>query len=136
MTAVQSYYTANEKINIMLNAYTEMAKTNQVWVSVDGAGFSQKELGDEFCSLLGDALSQAIDMCVQTTPPRRRFLKIRSMDAQKKLFVKILYSCEEPVSTEYDQRYARLQQIVEAVDGYMRLQFTENENILKIAIPT
>lgn len=129
------YYTAEESVNKLLNDYAERAGMQQVWISIDGAGFRKNMLGREFCRLLELAFSQALETCVATTPPKKRYLKIRSMDAQNKVFVKILYSCEAPVMAGFDKRYHSMQDIVERVDGYMRIQFTEDENILKIAIP-
>lgn len=129
------YYTALDSVNNLLNKYVEKAQKQHVWISIDGAGFRDNVLGREFCRLLDIAFSQALETCIATTPPKKRYLKIRSMDAQNKVFIKILYSCEEPVMTGYDKRYHSMQDIVEAVDGYMRSQFTEDENVLKIAIP-
>lgn len=134
-TEKMHYYTAEESINQLLNDYVRRAKRYQVWVSIDGAGFRVNVLGREFCRLLDLAFSQALETCVATTPPQKRYLKIRSMDAQNKVFVKILYSCEEPVMAGYDKRYHSMQDIVERVDGYMRSEFTEDENVLKIAVP-
>lgn len=129
------YYTDDESVNELLNRYVRKAKMQQVWISIDGTGFRMNALGNQFCRLLDIAFSQALETCVATTPPKKRYLKIRSMDAQNKVFIKILYSCEEPVMAGFDKRYHSMQDIVEAVDGYMRSQFTEDENVLKIAIP-
>lgn len=129
------FYTAEESVNTLLNHYARRAKMHQVWVSIDGAGFRENVLRGEFCRLLDLAFSQALETCVATTPPQKRYLKIRSMDAHNKVFIKILYSCEEPVMAGFDKRYHSMQDIVERVDGYMRSEFTEDENVLKIAVP-
>lgn len=132
---IMHFYTTEESMNKLLNEYVQRAHEEQIWVSVDGAGLRNNALGSSFCELLGFALSRALETCVVTTPPKKRYLKVRSMNAQNKVFVKILYSCEEPIMAGFDRKYHRMQEMIEHTGGYMRLRFDEDENVLEIAVP-
>lgn len=129
------FYTTEESVNELLNEYVQRAYEDQVWMSVDGAGLQKNALGNSFCELLGFALSRALETCVVTTPPKKRYLKVRSMNVQNKVFIKILYSCEEPAMAGFDRRYHRMKEMIEHTGGYMRLRFDEEENVLEIAVP-
>ena len=131
----QHNFTSCKEMNDMLNQYVRQAEREQIWMTIDSSGFYKKHLDEYFCKLLEQAIIQAFNSCRKAAPPHDRHIKIRSMEQQHKIFVKIIYSCEEEERDDVLKCFARIGNRLEREEGYFKVQDEDTEQVMMIAIP-
>lgn len=125
----------NAKINKLLNDFAEQAKTDGIWFSKEAEALSDSNLSIMIVDTIRIALQHARGSCIETTAPRNRFIKIRGRSIQNKLFIKILYSCEERKICYFAGDILKVKERVEDADGYMKQQLEKDVGVIKIAVP-
>lgn len=80
----------NETINLILSAFTSKAEKAQIQLNFDVKLTEKLNLTDtELCSLLSNALENAITACEKIENPSRRIIKLRLFSKNKKLCIDI-----------------------------------------------
>lgn len=128
-------YTTYKEFNDILNRFVNEAMLDGIWVSVAAEDITEVRLGRTFCKVMGMALETARVNCIETTSPKIRFIKIQTRAVQNKIFVKILYSCENQELREFDKSIVKMKDIIEAIGGYISLRLNKDVGVIKIAIP-
>lgn len=131
----QREFTSCKEMNDMLNQYVRQAEKEKIWMSIDSSGFCKRHLDTFFCKLLELAIIQAFDSCRKAAPPHDRHIKIRSMEQHHKIFVKIIYSCEEEERDRVGKCFARIGNRLEREEGYFKVQDEDTEQVMMIAVP-
>lgn len=129
------HYTRNEELNELLNYFVDQGRAENIWFSIE----AEDLFGSSRQSLIKDTiymtLTQATRCCIKTTTPRNRYIKLRCRAVQNKIFIKILYSCEERQILYVDNLFLAQKEAVERVGGYMKQELENDVGVIKIAIP-
>lgn len=118
----------NETINLILSAFTSKAEKAQIQLNFDVKLTEKLNLTDtELCSLLSNALENAITACEKIENPSRRIIKLRLFSKNKKLCIDIRNSYQTkpffhqnlPVSKEKGHGFGTksMAHIIEKHDG-------------------
>lgn len=134
-SVMQRYYTSYKEVNMLLNAYAQQAENESIQMSIDGGGFRENVLNENFCELLGFAITQAFEKCRKMNPPQKRYIKIASMNGQHKVFVKISCPCEEGEWEEQKCLSPSISSMLKRAEGYFKIQNINMEQVIMIAVP-
>ena len=129
------FYTSYSEMNEVLNRFAAEAEDENIWMSADVQDLKENRVGNRLCQIVAMALDTAKRNCVETTPPRGRYIKIRSMDRQEQTFIKIQFSCEDQVLREFDKSIVKMRELIETSGGYLKIQLDKDIGSIKIAIP-
>ncbi|MCI6858836.1 MAG: hypothetical protein MR867_06050 [Eubacterium sp.] len=128
-------FTSCRVMNDMLNDCVRQAEDEKIRLMIDSTGFYKGQYETWFCKLLKMTIARAFHICKTAAPPRNRYIKIRSMEEQNRIFVKIICSCEGNLK-EKDFRYSSLmREILDREEGYFKMQDEEMEQIVMISVP-
>lgn len=92
-------YCENEPLNLILSSYLGKAAQQQIQttISVTASDFSRFQIPD-LCSLLANALENAIHACSQSEQTRSRYLNLKIYEKNGQLCINMANSCpKEPV---------------------------------------
>ena len=100
--AIQKYC-ENESVNLILSSYIEKAQALQIQttLSVTATDFSRFQITD-LCSLLSNALENAIHACTQITYPEGRYINLKLYEKNEQLCINLANSYEEEPAFEND----------------------------------
>lgn len=129
------FYTSYSEMNEVLNRFVRDAEDNGIWVSVEAADLKENRMGQSLCELVRMALDTAKENCIETTPPRGRYIKIRSREMQQQMLIRIEFACEDRMIREFDKSIVRMRELIEAAGGYLKIQLIDDTGNIKIAIP-
>ena len=89
----------NETVNLILSAYTAKAKQSEILLTIDAKLPESLKFSDtELCSLLSNALENAIHACENITNSNERYIKLRVYSKNNKLCIDIRNSYQtEPI---------------------------------------
>ena len=85
----RSFYTSYSEMNELLNRFVKEAEDSGIWVSVEAVDLRENRMGQSLCELVRMALDTAKENCIETTPPRGRYIKIRSREMQQQMLIRI-----------------------------------------------
>ena len=106
-----------------------------IWISIDASDLEMNRMGNELYELVSIALDTARENCIETTPPRGRYIKFRSREIQQQLLIQIQFSCEDRTIRKFDKRIVRMRDIIESSNGYLKLQLIDEMGSIRIALP-
>ena len=129
------FYTSYADMNEVLNRFVKEAGKSNIWVSVEAADLRENRMGHGLCELVSMALDTAKENCIDTTPPRGRYIKIRSREMQQQMLIRIQFSCEDRMIREFDKSIVRMRELLESAGGYLKIQLIDDTGNIKIAIP-
>ncbi len=129
------FYTSYSEMNEVLNRFVRDAEDNGIWVSVEAADLKENRMGQSLCELVRMALDTAKENCIETTPPRGRYIKIRSREMQQQMLIRIEFACEDRMIREFDKSIVRMRELIETAGGYLKIQLIDDTGNIKIAIP-
>ena len=127
------FYTGYVEMNELLNRFVKEARMDGIRVSIDAEALTKTSLGAGFLDIIQAALDTARADCIGQSSLTERYIKFRSMNAQKQSFIKILYSCEDPPLETVD--FHRIRKLVEACGGYIKTDSTGGCGMIAIATP-
>lgn len=130
-----SFYTSYSEMNELLNRFVKEAEDSGIWVSVEAVDLRENRMGQSLCELVRMALDTAKENCIETTPPRGRYIKIRSREMQQQMLIRIEFSCEDRMIREFDKSIVRMRELIETAGGYLKIQLIDDTGNIKIAIP-
>lgn len=128
-------YTSDSKMNELLTNFVLNVQEDNIWISIDAADLEMNRIGKELYELVSIALDTARENCIETTPPRGRYIKFRSRKIQQQLLIQIQFSCEDRTIRKFDKRIVRMRDIIESSDGYLKLQLIDEMGSIRIALP-
>ena len=131
----RSFYTSYSEMNELLNRFVKEAEDSGIWVSVESVDLRENRMGQSLCELVRMALDTAKENCIETTPPRGRYIKIRSREMQQQMLIRIEFSCEDRMIREFDKSIVRMRELIETAGGYLKIQLIDDTGNIKIAIP-
>ncbi len=131
----RNFYTSYSEMNELLNRFVKEAEDSGIWVSVEAVDLRENRMGQSLCELVRMALDTAKENCIETTPPRGRYIKIRSREMQQQMLVRIEFSCEDRMIREFDKSIVRMRELIETAGGYLKIQLIDDTGNIKIAIP-
>ena len=131
----RSFYTSYSEMNELLNRFVKEAEDSGIWVSVEAVDLRENRMGQRLCELVRMALDTAKENCIETTPPRGRYIKIRSREMQQQMLIRIEFSCEDRMIREFDKSIVRMRELIETAGGYLKIQLIDDTGNIKIAIP-
>ena len=131
----RSFYTSYSEMNELLNQFVKEAEDSGIWVSVEAVDLRENRMGQSLCELVRMALDTAKENCIETTPPRGRYIKIRSREMQQQMLIRIEFSCEDRMIREFDKSIVRMRELIETAGGYLKIQLVDDTGNIKIAIP-
>lgn len=131
----RSFYTSYSEMNELLNRFVKEAEGSGIWVSVEAVDLRENRMGQSLCELVRMALDTAKENCIETTPPRGRYIKIRSREMQQQMLIRIEFSCEDRMIREFDKSIVRMRELIETAGGYLKIQLIDDTGNIKIAIP-
>ena len=131
----RSFYTSYSEMNELLNRFVKEAEDSGIWVSVEAVDLRENRMGQSLCELVRMALDTAKENCIETTPPRGRYIKIRSREIQQQMLIRIEFSCEDRMIREFDKSIVRMRELIETAGGYLKIQLIDDTGNIKIAIP-
>lgn len=129
-------YCENETLNLILSSYADNAKASEipVTISVTATDFSRFQITD-LCSLLSNALDNAIRACSQIPYTEGRYIHLKVYEKNEQLCINLANSYEEqpifenniPISQRSGHGYG-VQSIISVVDKYQGIYgfFAEN----------
>lgn len=129
-------YCDNEAINLILSSYADKAESQDIHISfsVTATDFSNFQVTD-LCSLLSNALDNAIHACSKIPYPEGRYIKLRLYEKNEQLCINLSNSYEEapvfendvPASHQIGHGFG-VQSIMSVVDKYKGIYgfFAEN----------
>ena len=129
------FYTSYSEMNELLNRFVKEAEGSGIWVSVEAVDLRENRMGQSLCELVRMALDTAKENCIETTPPRGRYIKIRSREMQQQMLIRIEFSCEDRMIREFDKSIVRMRELIETAGGYLKIQLIDDTGNIKIAIP-
>ena len=129
------FFTSYPEMNEVLNRFAAEADANEIWISAEVQELRENRSGNQLCQIVGMALDTAKRNCIETTPPRGRYIRIRCRDMQEQTLIKIQYSCEDRMLREFDKAIVKMRDLIESVGGYLKLQLDGDTGSIKIAIP-
>ena len=95
------FFTSYPEMNEVLNRFAAEADANEIWISAEVQELRENRSGNQLCQIVGMALDTAKRNCIETTPPRGRYIRIRCRDMQEQTLIKIQYSCEDRMPVSY-----------------------------------
>ena len=131
----RNFYTSYSEMNELLNQFVKEAEDSGIWVSVEAVDLRENRMGQSLCELVRMALDTAKENCIETTPPRGRYIKIRSREMQQQMLIRIEFSCEDRMIREFDKSIVRMRELIETAGGYLKIQLIDDTGNIKIAIP-
>lgn len=129
------FFTSYPEMNEVLNRFAAEADADDIWISAEVQELKENRSGSQLCQIVGMALDTAKRNCIETTPPRGRYIRIRCRDMQEQTLIKIQYSCEDRMLREFDKGIIKMRELINSVDGYLKLQLDGDKGIIKIAVP-
>ncbi len=129
------FYTSYSDMNEVLNRFVKEATESNIWVSVEATDLKENRMGHQLCELVSMALDTAKENCIETTPPRGRYIKIRSREMQQQMLIRIQFACEDRMIREFDKSIVRMRELIESAGGYLKIQLIDDTGNIKIAIP-
>jgi len=92
-------FCANETVNLILSSYAFKAKQLEIQLTIDAKLTESLPLSDtEICSLLSNALENAINACIDIADINKRYIKLRTYSKNNKLCIDIRNSYQtEPI---------------------------------------
>ena len=127
----RSFYTSYSEMNELLNRFVKEAEDSGIWVSVEAVDLRENRMGQSLCELVRMALDTAKENCIETTPPRGRYIK----EMQQQMLIRIEFSCEDRMIREFDKSIVRMRELIETAGGYLKIQLIDDTGNIKIAIP-
>lgn len=119
----------------LLRTYRSEMKASGICFFLEGSEIRKTVLSDEkFERVIKFALEMMEDEVLRVDVPGRKYIQLRSMCAQKKLFLKFTYSSERDL-TANNRYFESLQTILDKCAGYIHVENHEYDNIVMIAIP-
>ena len=131
----QSYYSSDVQMNDILSEFVQNAQEDEIWVSIEASDLKMKRTNKDLYELISISLDTARENCIESTPPRGRYIKLRTREIQQQLLIQIQFSCEDRMIRKFDKRIVRMRDIVEASDGYLKIQLIDEAGSIRIAIP-
>ena len=129
------FYTSYSEMNEVLNRFATEAEADDIWISAEVQELKENRSGKRLCQIVSMALDTARRNCIETTPPRGRYIRIRCRDIQEQTLIKIQYSCEDRVIREFDKSIIKMRDLIESSYGYLKIQLDSDVGCIKIAIP-
>ena len=129
------FYTSYSEMNEVLNRFATEAEADDIWISAEIQELKENRSGKRLCQIVSMALDTARRNCIETTPPRGRYIRIRCRDIQEQTLIKIQYSCEDRVIREFDKSIIKMRDPIESSYGYLKIQLDSDVGCIKIAIP-
>lgn len=129
------FYTSYSEMNEVLNRFATEAEADDIWISAEIQELKENRSGKRLCQIVSMALDTARRNCIETTPPRGRYIRIRCRDIQEQTLIKIQYSCEDRVIREFDKSIIKMRDLIESSYGYLKIQLDSDVGCIKIAIP-
>ena len=129
------FFTSYPEMNEVLNRFTAEAEADDIWTSAEVQELKENRSGNRLCQIVSMALDTAKSNCVETTPPRGRYIRIRCRDMQEQTLIKIQYSCEDRMIREFDKGIIKMRDLIDSVGGYLKFQLDGDKGIIKIAVP-
>ena len=129
------FFTSYPEMNEVLNRFTAEAEADDIWTSAEVRELKENRSGNRLCQIVSMALDTAKSNCIETTPPRGRYIRIRCRDMQEQTLIKIQYSCEDRVIREFDKSIIKMRDLIESSYGYLKIQLDSDVGCIKIAIP-
>ena len=129
------FYTSYSEMNEVLNRFVSEAELDNIWMSAEVQDLKENRLGNRLCEIVSLALDTARKNCIETTPPRGRYIKIRSREMQQQMLIKIQFSCDDRIIRKFDKGIVRMRELVESSGGYLKIQLIEDAGNIRIAIP-
>ena len=129
------FFTSYPEMNEVLNRFTAEAEADDIWTSAEVQELKDNRLGNRLCQIVSMALDTAKSNCIETTPPRGRYIRIRCRDMQEQTLIKIQYSCEDRMIREFDKGIIKMRDLIDSVGGYLKFQLDGDKGIIKIAVP-
>ena len=119
-------YCTNEALNLILSSYLEKASEQDIHttVSVTAADFSRFQIPD-LCSLLANALENAIHACADITDPNARYIRLKIYEKNHQLCINMANSYGKEPMFENDIPISRraghgigVQSIISVIEKY------------------
>ena len=129
------FYTSYSEMNEVLNRFATEAEADDIWISAEVQELKENRSGKRLCQIVSMALDTARRNCIETTPPKGRYIRIRCRDIQEQTLIKIQYSCEDRVIREFDKSIIKMRDLIESSYGYLKIQLDSDVGCIKIAIP-
>ena len=129
------FYTSYSEMNEVLNRFAAEAEADDIWTSAEVQELKENRSGNRLCQIVSLALDTARLNCIETTPPRGRYIRIRCRNMQEQTLIMIQYSCEDRVIRGFDKGIIKMRELINSVDGYLKLQLDGDKGIIKIAVP-
>ena len=129
------FFTSYPERNEVLNIFTAEAEADDIWTSAEVQELKENRSGNRLCQIVSMALDTAKSNCIETTPPRGRYIRIRCRDMQEQTLIKIQYSCEDRMIREFDKGIIKMRDLIDSVGGYLKFQLDGVKGINKIAVP-
>ena len=129
------FYTSYSEMNEVLNRFATEAEADDIWISAEIQELKENRSGKRLCQIVSMALDTARRNCIETMPPRGRYIRIRCRDIQEQTLIKIQYSCEDRVIREFDKSIIKMRDLIESSYGYLKIQLDSDVGCIKIAIP-
>ena len=129
------FYTSYSEMNEVLNRFATEAEADDIWISAEIQELKENRSGKRLCQIVSMALDTARRNCIETTPPRGRYIRIRCRDIQEQTLIKIQYSCEDRVIREFDKSIIKMRDLIESSYGNLKIQLDSDVGCIKIAIP-
>ena len=129
------FYTSYSEMNEVLTRFAAEAEADDIWMSAEVQELKKNRSNDQLCRIVSMALDTARLNCIETTPPRNRYIRIRCRDIQEQTLIKIQYSCEDGMIREFDKGIIKMRELIESVGGYLKFQLDGDKGIVKIAVP-
>ena len=129
------FFTSYPEMNEVLNRFTAEAEAYDIWTSAEVRELKENRSGNRLCQIVSMALDTAKSNCIETTPPRGRYIRIRCRDMQEQTLIKIQYSCEDRMIREFDKGIIKMRDLIDSVGGYLKFQLDGDKGIIKIAVP-
>ena len=128
-------YTSYSEMNEILNRFVKEAEKSNIWVSVETADLKENRMGQGLCELVRMALDTARKNCIETTPPRGRYIRIRSREMQQQMLIRIEFACEDRMIREFDKDIVKMRELTESAGGYLKIRLIDDTGNIRIAIP-
>ena len=129
------FFTSYPEMNEVLIRFTAEAEADDIWTSAEVQELKENRSGNRLCQIVSLALDTAKSNCIETTPPRGRYIRIRCRDMQEQTLIKIQYSCEDRMIREFDKGIIKMRDMIDSVGGYLKFQLDGDKGIIKIAVP-
>ena len=131
----RSFYTSYSEMNELLNRFVKEAEDSGIWVSVEAVDLRENRMGQSLCELVRMALDTAKENCIETTPPRGRYIRIRSREMQQQMLIRIEFACEDRMIREFDKDIVKMRELTESAGGYLKIRLIDDTGNIRIAIP-